>query len=86
MINNNFNLRSIYFTQVKKLRKQIIIASIQWGGSMFVWMEYILPTLLGERINIELFQIFVLLCSTTFFGISCYIIAKSKLEKAEIPK
>ncbi len=69
-----------YSTQIKKLRKQIIIVSTLWGFSMFVMTEYIFPTLLGERINIELFQIFVLICSTIFVGVSFYLVAKSKLK------
>lgn len=78
-----FDDNATYSTQIKKLRKQIIIAAIQWGFSMFVIMEYIFPTLWGERINIGLFQILVWICGATFFGVSCYIIAKSRLKKVD---
>ncbi|WP_042274389.1 DUF3278 domain-containing protein [[Clostridium] dakarense] len=78
-----FDDNATYSTQLKKSKKQTIIAAIQWGFSMLVMMEYIFPTLLGERINIGLFQIIVWICATLFFGTSCYIIAKSKLKKVD---
>lgn len=78
-----FDENATYSTQIKKLRKQIIIVTILWGFYMFIINRYILPTLLGERINIGLFQIVVWICATLFFGVSCYIIAKSKLKKVD---
>lgn len=72
-----------YSTQIKKLRKQNIIAGIQWGFCMFVMMEYIFPTLDGEIINIGLSEIIKWTCGGIFFGGSMYILGKSNLKKVD---
>lgn len=70
-----------YSNAIKKLRKQMVIAGIQWGFSMFVLMEYIFPTLCGDPINIGLSEVLPWVCGGIFFGGTMYILGKSNLKK-----
>ncbi|CEN29936.1 MAG: hypothetical protein ACLUG9_16995 [Paraclostridium sordellii] len=72
-----------YSRQIKKLRKQAIITGIQWGFYMLLMMEYIFPTLLGERISIDLFEVLLWLFGGVLFGGSMYILGKLKLIKVD---
>lgn len=73
-----------YSNAIKKLRKQMALAGIQWGFSMFVLMEYIFPTFWGDPINIGLYQILIWVCGGTFFGGTMYLLGKSILKKVRI--
>ena len=72
-----------YTAEVKKLKKKSIIAGLEWGISMLIFMQYILPTLSGKGVQINLFIVIVWVCAGAFFGIGIYFISKQKLKKVD---
>ena len=70
-----------YRKAIKNLRKKSIIAALQWGLSMFILMSYIFPTLEGESIRVNLISVIIWTLAGAFFGLSIYLLAKTKVKK-----
>lgn len=70
-----------YLKQVKKLKKQSIIAGIQWAFFMIIMNSYIFPSLLGENIIVNIKSIVVWSLGGLSFGLGLYFIGKVKLRK-----
>ena len=70
-----------YNAKKAKLKRSCIIASIQWGLSMVVMMEYIFPFIGGEDLSLSWFSILVWIIGGIAFGFFLYLMSKSKLQK-----
>lgn len=73
---------TIYLLQLKKLKKQAVMAGIQWGFWM-IMMEYIFQAFEGEQIRIDLISVIVWICGGAFFGGFMYILGKMKISKVD---
>lgn len=72
-----------YLKQVKKLKKQSIIAGIQWAFFMIIMNSYIFPSLWGENIIVNIKSIVVWSLGGLFFGVVMYFLGKLKLKKVD---
>lgn len=70
-----------YKTKIKKLKKTCFFAGLIWGVQMLIWMQIIMPYILGENINLTLYSIMIWTFSSILFGIIMYFFSKSKLKK-----
>lgn len=69
--------------QLKKLKRQCLVAGLQWGFLMIVFNKFLIPTISGEAINLGLVPILIWVCASIFFGVTMYIIGKSKIVKVK---
>lgn len=72
-----------YILQLKRLKKQSMMAGIQWGLWMLIMMEYIFPVLEGEKIEVGLISFVIWTCGGAFFGGTMYLFGKLKLKKVD---
>ena len=72
-----------YLLQLKKSKKQAIMAGTQWGLGMLITMDYIFPALEGEQIRLSLISVIVWACAGAFFGGFMYLFGKSKIKKVD---
>lgn len=72
-----------YLLQLKKAKKQAIMAGTQWGLGMLIMMDYIFPALEGEQIRLSLISVIIWTCGGAFFGGFMYLFGKLKLKKVD---
>lgn len=72
-----------YMLQLKKLKKQAIMAGVRWALSMLIMMEYIFPALEGEQIRLSLFSVIIWGLAGVFFGGSMYLFGRLKLTRID---
>jgi hypothetical protein len=72
-----------YLLQLKKLKKQAVMAGTQWGLWMLIMMDYIFPALEGEQIRIDLISVIIWICGGAFFGGAMYLFGKLKITKVD---
>ncbi|SDB82707.1 Protein of unknown function [Pelagirhabdus alkalitolerans] len=70
-----------YEEKKRQMKKQSILAGIQWGFFMLVFMEYILPYLSAGDPNLNAFSIMTWLFGGIVFGAVMYKMSKSSLQK-----
>ncbi|ELC8442534.1 DUF3278 domain-containing protein [Clostridium perfringens] len=70
-----------YDMQIQKLKRQCIMGAFQWGIFVFSATQYIFPWILGEAINIELYQVVIWSIASIIFGTFMYNIGKSKIKR-----
>lgn len=78
-----FDDNTTYLIQLKKLKKQSIMAGTQWGIWMLIMMDYIFPVLEGEKIEGGLISVIIWTCGGAFFGGAMYLFGKLKLTKVD---
>lgn len=69
-----------YKKELSKIKKSAILSGINWGISMFAWMEFLFPLILNEPIELKWFNVCVWFIASILFGGSVYVIGKGKLK------
>lgn len=72
-----------YQNQLKKLKKQSSVAGIQWAFFMIVMNNYILPTISGDSIILNLNSFIIWILGGVFFGVIIYFFGKVKIKKID---
>ena len=69
-----------YKKELNKIKKGAILSGINWGISMFAWMEFLFPLILNDPIELKWFNICVWFIASILFGGSMYVVGKGKLK------
>lgn len=72
-----------YLLQLKKFKKQSVMAGTQWGLFMLIMMDYIFPVLEGEQIRIDLISVIIWIFGGAFFGGAMYLFRKRKITNVD---
>ncbi|AIQ44963.1 hypothetical protein R70723_02870 [Paenibacillus sp. FSL R7-0273] len=75
-----YDAEADYEQTVKALKKKFIFAGAQFGLTMLVLMEFLLPTLAGEKLDIQLVPILIWLLAGAAFGICTYFLQKRNIK------
>lgn len=70
-----------YLKQLKRLKKQSIIAGIQWAFFMIIMNNYIFPMISSGDIIVNTKSVVIWSLGGLFFGVVIYFLGKGKLKK-----
>lgn len=79
VLQTEFYDKKSFTTAVNNMKLKAVFAGLEWGFFMLVTNGYILPALLNEPINVNLFTIIVWAVAGCFFGLSMYFFGKKRL-------
>ncbi|MEK5447620.1 DUF3278 domain-containing protein [Paenibacillus sp. FSL R7-0331] len=75
-----YDAEADYERTILRLKKKFIFAGAQWGFTMLILMEFLLPALAGEKLEIHLFSILIWLLAGAAFGICTYFLQKRNIK------
>ncbi|CAM4408630.1 hypothetical protein [Paenibacillus typhae] len=76
-----YDIEADYKKIITGLRKKFTLAGIQWGFTMLILMEFLLPALAGEELEIHWFSPLIWFISGAAFGVVTYFFKKEMLKK-----
>lgn len=69
-----------YRLAVNTLKIKGLWAGLDWGFSMFIWMTFVFPSLWGDPIRVNWWDILIWLLAGFLFGFTMYHIGKNRLK------
>lgn len=76
-----YDIEADYQKTIKTLKKKFTLAGIQWGFTMIVLMEFLLPALAGEELKIRWSSLLIWFIGGAAFGVVTYFLQKRNIKK-----
>lgn len=75
-----YAIEADYEKTIKALKKKFFLAGTQWGFTMIILMEFLLPAIAGKKLEIHPFSIIVWIIAGAAFGICTYFLQKRNIK------
>lgn len=77
---SEYDIEADYKIKINQLKRGCLIAGAQWGFIMLVLMEFLLPTLAGEEVRLDLVSCGIWIVAGGVFGTVLYFMQRKNIK------